>query len=175
MPGPLCSLASVPVRSGLLALFAVVVFAIGAGCSPARGAASSAAAPAAPHVGDDSFASAAAGPSTTVAEPEGPPAHMMMAEEMTYGDDPVLDRLWDHCQAGSGAACERLFRRAPVGSSYEAFGLSCGERPGIVDCERQLIDSQILAHSDLSSGVAIEPDEATEPVLGVNPLGFGVQ
>lgn len=52
----------------------------------------------------------------------------------TLGDDPVLDRLWVACEEGSGQACDRLFEEAPVGSGYEAFGLSCGERPDVLDC-----------------------------------------
>lgn len=50
------------------------------------------------------------------------------------GDDPHLDRLWVACDEGSGQACDRLFEEAPVGSGYETFGLSCGDRPDVLDC-----------------------------------------
>ena len=50
------------------------------------------------------------------------------------GDDPILDDLWHRCQQGSGAACDQLFDQSPVGSAYEAFGVSCGNRPDILRC-----------------------------------------
>jgi hypothetical protein len=46
----------------------------------------------------------------------------------TYGDDAELDGLWDDCEAGSGTACDSLFFRSPIGSEYEAFGNTCGNR-----------------------------------------------
>lgn len=46
----------------------------------------------------------------------------------TFGDDPVLDELWAGCERGSGAACDELFEEAPLGSDYEAFGATCGNR-----------------------------------------------
>ncbi len=45
-----------------------------------------------------------------------------------YGDDPELDALWDACAAGDGAACDALFDAAPLGSDYERFGSTCGDR-----------------------------------------------
>ncbi|WP_043500431.1 hypothetical protein [Georgenia sp. SUBG003] len=48
-----------------------------------------------------------------------------------YGDDPALDALWDSCEQGDAQACDDLFMDSPVGSEYEDFGASCGERfPG---------------------------------------------
>ncbi len=52
----------------------------------------------------------------------------------TLGDDPVLDDLWRSCEDGSGAACDELFERAPVGSDYEWFGVTCGERDEVLHC-----------------------------------------
>ncbi len=52
----------------------------------------------------------------------------------TLGDDLALDGLWAACEAGSGEACDRLFEIGPVGSDYEAFGLTCGDRPDVLDC-----------------------------------------
>ena len=46
----------------------------------------------------------------------------------TLGDDPVLDDRWRACEAGFGAACDELFAEAPIGSAYEAFGVTCGNR-----------------------------------------------
>ncbi len=48
-------------------------------------------------------------------------------ESMSYGDDPVLDALYDSCAEGDMAACDDLFWDSPLGSEYEAFGNTCGE------------------------------------------------
>jgi hypothetical protein len=50
------------------------------------------------------------------------------------GDDPRLDRLWLACEEGSGSACDLLFQEAPVNTAYETFGLTCGDRPDVLDC-----------------------------------------
>lgn len=52
-----------------------------------------------------------------------------------YGDDETLDALWDECAGGSGTACDELFFESPIGSVYEAFGNTCGNRPELeFDC-----------------------------------------
>jgi hypothetical protein len=50
------------------------------------------------------------------------------AGDDTYGDDAHLDSLWDACAGGSGAACDDLFFESPIGSQYEDFGNTCGNR-----------------------------------------------
>ncbi len=55
-------------------------------------------------------------------------------DSASYGDDGELDLLWDDCEAGSGSACDELFRNSPLDSGYEQFGLSCGERPDVARC-----------------------------------------
>lgn len=45
-----------------------------------------------------------------------------------YGDNPTLDRLWDRCADGHGESCDELFWRSELGSAYEDFGNTCGER-----------------------------------------------
>lgn len=60
------------------------------------------------------------------------------AEPHGYGDDRGLDVLWQGCEAGDGAACDRLFEDSPVGSDYERFGLTCGDRPLVLDCTAEL-------------------------------------
>jgi len=50
------------------------------------------------------------------------------------GDDPVLDALYDACGAGDGVACDRLFEQAPVGSEYETFASTCGNRRAELSC-----------------------------------------
>ena len=52
----------------------------------------------------------------------------------TLGDDPRLDSLWRSCEEGSGAACDALFEQAPLGSDYERFGVSCGDRDALLRC-----------------------------------------
>lgn len=57
---------------------------------------------------------------------DGPPA--LDREGHRYGDDPELDALWDGCAEGYLEACDDLYRYSPIGSEYEAFGDTCGER-----------------------------------------------
>jgi hypothetical protein len=53
---------------------------------------------------------------------------------MTVGADPALDALHADCAGGSGQACDDLFDRAPLGSEYEDFALSCGGRTAALRC-----------------------------------------
>ena len=46
----------------------------------------------------------------------------------TYGDDPVLDKLYDYCAAGDDDTCDLLWLRSTPGSAYEAFADICGGR-----------------------------------------------
>lgn len=46
----------------------------------------------------------------------------------TYGDNPTLDALWDACADGDGAACDTLYQISEIGSEYERFGGTCGDR-----------------------------------------------
>ncbi len=45
-----------------------------------------------------------------------------------YGDDPVVDGVWDACASGNGQACDDLYLDSATGSEYERFGLACGDR-----------------------------------------------
>jgi hypothetical protein len=47
------------------------------------------------------------------------------SDASAYGDDFVLDTLWDECAAGDQDSCDGLFAAAPIGSEYESFGGSC--------------------------------------------------
>ncbi len=60
-------------------------------------------------------------------------------EPQIYGDDRALDKLWDGCEAGDGQACDDLWEQAPVGSVYEQFGVTCGDRFEILNCADELI------------------------------------
>jgi hypothetical protein len=50
----------------------------------------------------------------------------------SYGDDPTFDALQDSCADGDMVACDRLYLDSPVGSGYETFGATCGERAAYV-------------------------------------------
>ncbi|MEM7338551.1 MAG: hypothetical protein AAF467_07890 [Actinomycetota bacterium] len=71
--------------------------------------------------------------------------------EIGYGTSPALDLLWDACEAGNGVACDQLFAQAPLGSAYEQFGLTCGDRPLVLDCATDLV---ILEAAEGISAVA---------------------
>lgn len=43
-----------------------------------------------------------------------------------YGEDPLLDQLWDRCDDSDLAACEMLYLMSAVGSEYEAYAQTCG-------------------------------------------------
>lgn len=45
-----------------------------------------------------------------------------------YGDDEVLDLLWDGCTAGNDQMCDELFRVAPPGTAYADQGRTCAGR-----------------------------------------------
>lgn len=57
-----------------------------------------------------------------------------------YGDDADLDALWDACGGGDGAACDELYWVSPVGSEYEDYGNTCGDRikDGAFSCEEAI-------------------------------------
>ena len=69
--------------------------------------------------GDDS---SSGGSSGSVPDPD--PASSIS----DYGNDPVLDELADECEAGEFDSCDELYLRTEIGSSYEAYGQSCGGR-----------------------------------------------
>jgi amino acid transporter len=49
-------------------------------------------------------------------------------DDTSYGDNAVLDALWDDCADGDMRACDDLYFDSPVGSEYEEFGDTCGHR-----------------------------------------------
>ena len=42
-----------------------------------------------------------------------------------YGDDDVLDLLWDACEGGNNQACDELYDSAPLDSDYLEFARTC--------------------------------------------------
>lgn len=61
----------------------------------------------------------------------------------TLGDDPGFDRLWERCELGDGEACDELWEAAPVGSDYERFGVTCGDRDQLLDCSAELTEETV--------------------------------
>jgi len=51
-----------------------------------------------------------------------------VGDSADYGDDAILDLLWDQCTDGNAQACDELYRDAPIGSRYESYGRTCGDR-----------------------------------------------
>jgi len=45
-----------------------------------------------------------------------------------YGDNATLDALWDACTAEDWQACDDLYLDSDVGSEYEAYGDTCGNK-----------------------------------------------
>lgn len=66
---------------------------------------------------------------------EPPPRRTVGRGPFNIGDDDALDRLWVACERGDGGACDRLWEEAPIGSVYESFGVTCGNRPEILNCQ----------------------------------------
>ena len=63
------------------------------------------------------------------------PAELAFVEAPAYyGDDVILDLYWEACDEVGGLACDMLWRRAPFGSEYEAFGAECGGRGPAISC-----------------------------------------
>ncbi|MEM8708708.1 MAG: hypothetical protein AAGE98_19755 [Actinomycetota bacterium] len=54
--------------------------------------------------------------------------------------DAQLDEWYAQCEAGDGAACDNLYFQSPLGSDYEAFGNTCGNRipEGALSCADEL-------------------------------------
>ncbi len=66
---------------------------------------------------------------------------------MDYGSHPVLDMLYDGCQAGSLADCDMLWFESPVASEYEDLAETCAGRNSPLDFDFDLCQ---LHHGDLS-------------------------
>lgn len=58
---------------------------------------------------------------------EGAPGELSPATQAP-GDDPIFDRWWEQCAAGSARACDQLLLIAPGGSDYYNYGNTCGGR-----------------------------------------------
>jgi hypothetical protein len=56
-----------------------------------------------------------------------------LGQGTSYGDNPVLDALYDQCADGTLAACDALYAQSALGSEYERFGETCGDRYSLAD------------------------------------------
>ncbi len=61
------------------------------------------------------------------------PSTVLCADELggstggsAYGDDPLLDSLYDECSAGNMLSCDNLYLESPIDSEYETYGSTCG-------------------------------------------------
>ncbi len=80
---------------------------------------------------------------------EPPPRQSFEVGPFNIGDDMYLDVLWVACDRGDGVACDSLWEESPIGSVYESFGVTCGNRPEILDCSTELtLESVDEAESD---------------------------
>ncbi len=74
--------------------------------------------------------------------PEQDPERLAFDDQpYAFGDDPELDVLWTQCELGDGQACDDLWEQAPVGSEYESFGVTCGQRLDLLNCTEELADT----------------------------------
>jgi hypothetical protein len=69
-----------------------------------------------------------------------PTPQALRSGPFNIGDDAELDRLWVECDRGDGSGCDELWEESPVGSVYEWFGVTCGNRPEILNCTEELGD-----------------------------------
>ena len=71
---------------------------------------------------------------TTVATSDQPATTVEVLEGEAFGDNRTLDRYWDLCEGGDGAACDDLFHASQSGTEYSTFGATCGnQEPEPVD------------------------------------------
>lgn len=76
--------------------------------------------------------------------PEQEPERLAFDDQpYTFGDDLDLDVLWTQCELGDGRACDDLWEQAPVGSEYESFGVTCGQRLDLLNCAEELNDAVV--------------------------------
>jgi hypothetical protein len=91
-----------------------------------------------------------------VANADGPSPSV---DPFSYGDDPVLDALWDDCEAGNMQACDDLYDQSVAGSDYDEFADTCGFRQ---DAGTGLLCTSLGSALDPSSnteivGIAVKP------------------
>jgi hypothetical protein len=73
-------------------------------------------------------------------------ADSLMAE-LSEAGAAELSRLRQRCRDGYGADCDQLFELAPPDSDDERFGLSCGDRPTVLDCATLVPEAETEAEA----------------------------
>ena len=99
------------------------------------------------------------------------------------GDDPVLDRYANECFDGDFSSCDDLFRESFLGSEYEKYGGTCGDRtkkvqggactalypdPDYADLRRECADGDNGACDDLYDNA---PRESVDEHFGSTCAG----
>ncbi|MEE9417595.1 MAG: hypothetical protein V3V01_20110 [Acidimicrobiales bacterium] len=77
------------------------------------------------------------------------------SEDSEFGDDPVLDELYSRCADEDLVACDDLhFVKRGGRSSYELFGLTCGDRTDLIrgTCGEQFLDQPFDPQFDYAVG-----------------------
>ena len=99
--------------------------------------------------------SSSTAPSTSTTTTTQPPPE-------SYGDDAGLDALWDACAAEDFGSCDLLLARSELGSDYEGFAATCGDR-------NEPLDDELCADAYASLGV-VEVGEGE--TIGLAALQF---
>ncbi len=86
-------------------------------------------------------------------------ARNAIAEYGTYGSDTSLDPLWDRCEGGDWQACDDLYWDAPLGSSYETYGDTCGNRQP-ANTNINCVDA-FGGGTDVDPGTEVDPDTSS--------------
>jgi hypothetical protein len=68
-------------------------------------------------------------PDTTVPDTTVPDT-TLPAIPFTYGDNPLMDELWNRCVSGEAnlLGCDLLYQNSAAGTDYEYFAATCGYR-----------------------------------------------
>lgn len=104
------------------------------------------------------------------------------AEGDDYGDNAELDALYDACTGGDAEACDELYWSSPVGSAYEAYGNTCGDRfpDGVLTCVSAMggeFDSAAMSYGDdpdldaLHDACAAGDLESCDTLYLTSPIG----
>ena len=89
----------------------------------------------------------------------------------TFGDSDPLDQLWRDCEAEDFVGCDILNLASPVGTDYEAFGQTCGQRgiPAEGSCVLQYVGFPDL--ETLSAGCAAGDHGSCDILYFFTPVG----
>ncbi|MCC5952731.1 MAG: hypothetical protein JJU45_11615 [Acidimicrobiia bacterium] len=98
-------------------------------------------------------------------------ADLPFDEAMTFGDNIYLDLLWAACEVGDVQGCNALYVVSALGSDYETFGFTCGERVDEGDMEGCL---ELLGPSNIVAAQTFGDDEFLDALWLDCDAGDGV-